>query len=85
MTKDGATVLEPDPIEVTTIRPMTIVEADRFGGARGSTTCDHCAWAALLRGDDVIEVRTFLRALLHRHLVERHPDLADAPVEEGTQ
>jgi hypothetical protein len=58
---------------------MTIVESERDGRALGSTDCPHCGWGAIHRGEDVIEVRSFLRGLLLRHLAERHPEILGLP------
>jgi hypothetical protein len=43
---------------------------------RASVACAHCAWGAVQTGDNAIEVGAFLRALLLRHVAERHLDVA---------
>jgi hypothetical protein len=42
---------------------------------RATVACGHCPWTAVHVGDNVHEVGTFLRALLLRHVAERHPEL----------
>lgn len=41
-----------------------------------TVVCGHCTWQAVHTGDNAIEVSRFLRDLLFRHLVDRHPDVA---------
>jgi len=43
---------------------------------QATVACAHCRWSAVQTGDNIIEVGAFLRALLLRHVAERHPDVA---------
>ena len=44
-----------------------------------SVTCVFCAWGATQTGSNALEISAFVRELLMRHLVERHPEQIKDP------
>ena len=46
---------------------------------QASVTCVFCAWGATQTGSNALEISAFLRELLMRHLVERHPEQIKDP------
>jgi hypothetical protein len=40
-----------------------------------TVVCGHCTWSAVHTADNAIEVSSFLRGLLIRHVTERHPEI----------